>query len=551
MEASLKNKTHNSFFARIGFIWRSISLQKKLYFLVGIMIVLIIFELVILSAAMSNLSAVRSLVGGEGMWSKGQKNAFYQFERYVLTKDPKDYFQIYDSLKIFEGDKLARKELIKKTSDLKLVREGFLQGKIDPEDMEKTIHFIKNFETFIYMRKALDNWSRGDVLLGEFKELAAEYRAEVLKGTLNRAKERTLLERIHSINAQLTVLEQNFSDVLGEGSRWMEKTILQALLAIVLSLSMLMIGVAFVMSRSITRRLNGLNKLAADYGQGNFNRQMKIDGKDEIGNLTCSINKMGRLLASSYREILESHQQLERKVQERTTELQTALALRDEFLSIANHELRTPLTAIVLQLRKMERAIGNCRDKFDHESARESLDKTNRLVKKLVKLQDVLLDLTQIQLGKFDIKAEDCDLAPIAADCVSQLSLEASRSGTSVKMSLPASVQGNFDPVRSSQVITNLLANAIKYGEGKPIEMNLAAEDGKAVLIVTDHGPGIPENKMNSIFDRFERGDHDNSLSGLGLGLYITRQIVEAHGGQIFVENVSGKGARFTAEFPL
>lgn len=515
------------------------------------MVVLIVLELIILSYAMTNLSAVRAYVAGEGEWSKAQKNAFYSFERYSKTKDQNDFQQIFKSLSVIEGDLTARTELSKINPDLLIVRNGFLQGHVHPDDVENTIYFFRRFQGLTYMKRAIFHWKKADLVIAEFKSIVVQYDGHLKKGTLTNQTENALLERVQELNEKVTVHEKAFSDTLSEGSRWMEQQIFIVLFALVVTVSVFGIALAFIISHSITSRIHDLNRLAAEYGLGNFDRQLPIEGKDEIGKLTYSINKMGALLSSSYQQILESHQDLERKVQERTAELKSALITRDEFLSIANHELRTPLTAIVLQLRIVERSVEGCPQTAEIEKVRESLKKANRLVRKLVDLQNALMDLTHIQLGKFQIRPETCDLTSIAAESLSQLSLEATRSGVIIKTTFPENLSGKFDPVRSSQVITNLVSNALKYGEGKPIELQLSDEGGKAVLVVTDHGPGIPQEKMATIFDRFERGDHDKSLSGLGLGLYITRQIVEAHGGAISVHNVQGKGARFTAEFPL
>lgn len=531
--------------------WRNVPLTKKVFFLVGTMIVLVVFELIILSYAMTNLSAVRTYVAGEGEWSKSQKNAFYAFQRFAKTKNQDDYEQIFKALEVVDGDNIARVELNKKDPNLALVKQGFLQGRVHPEDIDKSIYFFRRFQHFYYMKRAIYSWQKGDEIISEFKNLVIRYKEEISSGKMKQSKEDSIIERVQVLDTLASTFEHEFSAALSEGSRWMENQIFLVLFVVVITISAFGVGLAVIITRSITSRIHNLNRLAAEYGLGNFDRQIEVGGKDEIGKLTYSINKMGALLNGSYQQILESHQELEKKVQERTVELKHALTTRDEFLSIANHELRTPLTAIVLQLRILERSVEQCPENESVSKVRESLKKTNRLVKKLIDLQNALMDLTHIQLGKFQVKQENCDLTAIATDSLSQLSLEASRTGVQISTSFPETLSGPFDPIRSSQVITNLVSNAIKYGEGKPIELDLNTEDGKAILVVTDHGPGIPNDKMNTIFDRFERGDHDRSLSGLGLGLYITKQIVEAHGGSIGVHNVEGKGARFKAEFPL
>lgn len=538
-------------FKDLLFSWRSIPLSKKLFLLVGSMIFLIILELIILSFAMTNLSAVRVYVAGEGEWSKAQKNAFFTFERFIKNKSPKTYNEIFQSLSVIDGDHAAKMELNNRNPDLKKIREGFLQGHVHPADLDTAIYFFRKFQRLKYVKVAVYNWSKGDEIIAEFKWLVEKYHSDLLRNQLTPTFEKTILERIQNLNRQASLYEHEFTQILSEGSRWMEKQIFNVLFLLVFTVSVFGIALTALISRYMTKRLYDLNSLATEYGLGNFERQLHIDGGDEIGQLTSSINRMGSLLSCTYQQILESHQDLERKVQERTAELKRALSTRDEFLSIANHEMRTPLTAIVLQLRILERAIEKCPENPEMLSVRDSLKKTHRLVKKLVDLQNALMDVTHIQLGKFQIKTEKCDFSRIAAESLAQLSFDASRSGVRIDASLSENLDGKFDPVRSCQVVTNLVSNAIKYGEGRPVELDLTHDKGKVILMVTDYGPGIPFEKMDTIFDRFQRGDHDKSFSGLGLGLYITKQIVEAHGGSLFVNNVRGKGARFTAEFPL
>jgi signal transduction histidine kinase len=110
---------------------------------------------------------------------------------------------------------------------------------------------------------------------------------------------------------------------------------------------------------------------------------------------------------------------------------------------------------------------------------------------------------------------------------------------------------GSWDRLRVEQVLTNLLANAIRYGAGGPIDVTLKGEGGEAILEVTDHGPGVPERDLQRIFGRFERASSMRNYGGLGLGLYVARQIIEAHGGSISALNPATGGARFTIRLPL
>jgi signal transduction histidine kinase len=178
-------------------------------------------------------------------------------------------------------------------------------------------------------------------------------------------------------------------------------------------------------------------------------------------------------------------------------------------------------------------------------------DGTLRHTRRLTSLLDQLLDLTRLRLGTLEIKREKCDLSAIVHDVASQLGVEAAKNGSKISISAPSPVIGFFDPTRMGQVATNLLSNAIKYGDGSPIEISVKSQGGKAVLSVRDQGMGIPEAVREKIFERFERAESEGNISGLGLGLYITKQIVDAHGGTISVESSPGQGSTFVVELQL
>jgi signal transduction histidine kinase len=182
---------------------------------------------------------------------------------------------------------------------------------------------------------------------------------------------------------------------------------------------------------------------------------------------------------------------------------------------------------------------------------RENGQASLRDCRRLIRLLDELLDLTRIRLGKLEIRPERCDLASIANDAVAQFGAEAARHGSALKLDATGPVRGSFDPVRSAQIFTNLISNAIKYGAGHPIRVALEEKPENWVEIrVSDQGPGIPPELQSRIFERFERAAPRGSATGLGLGLYITRQIVRGHGGELSVESVPGQGSTFIARIP-
>lgn len=227
-----------------------------------------------------------------------------------------------------------------------------------------------------------------------------------------------------------------------------------------------------------------------------------------------------------------------------------AVRLRDDFLAVASHELRTPLTALRLQLQLMERLVS--RDDGDPRLV-DKLERALRQSGRLSQLVESLLDVTRISSGHVVLKPERFDFAEVVRDVVTRLGEEAQRAGCLVNLRVPDHLEGSWDRLRIEQVLVNLLSNAFKYGAGHPVDVGLAriADTDCLRLWVRDHGIGIASEAMERIFGRFERAASMRAYGGLGLGLYISREIVESHGGTIAVQSELGLGALFIVELPL
>jgi signal transduction histidine kinase len=229
---------------------------------------------------------------------------------------------------------------------------------------------------------------------------------------------------------------------------------------------------------------------------------------------------------------------------------ETALRLRDEFLSVASHELRTPLTTLTGQAQLALRRLA--RDGYlDPERITQSLRMVTRQADRLTRLLDQLLDISRLSTGRLMIERQPLDLAVLVEQVVSVARTGSDRH--TIDLSAPPSLEATVDPLRIEQVLTNLLDNAVKFSpEGGRIEVMLApADPAAAELSVRDHGLGIPPEKRGRIFERFYQAHASGHRSGLGLGLYICRRIVEAHGGDIRAEFPADGGACFTVRLPL
>ena len=239
---------------------------------------------------------------------------------------------------------------------------------------------------------------------------------------------------------------------------------------------------------------------------------------------------------------------LERKAR---SEAEAAVQMRDEFLSIASHELKTPLTPLLLQMQILLRALRTGGITSDSpEQLAGILEGAERQTRRFATLVEQLLDVSRIAAGRLELEVEKVDLAEVAASVAARFDAEIARSGSPFTLALDGPVIGRWDRLRLEQVIGNLLSNAIKYGAGKPIELRVDREGETARLVVRDRGIGIDPADQERIFRRFERAASSRTYAGLGLGLYVVRQIVEAHGGAVRVASAPGAGTAFTVELP-
>jgi predicted ATPase/signal transduction histidine kinase len=227
---------------------------------------------------------------------------------------------------------------------------------------------------------------------------------------------------------------------------------------------------------------------------------------------------------------------------------QHAVELRDQFLSVASHELRTPITSLRLTIESMLHALG-----VQAPAQTRFAGRLERILHGTLRLQhlvDELLDVTRIEQGQAILSPAEVDLAGLVRSVAAELEFDLVRATCQLAIDSPRPVVGLWDARRLEQVVTNLLANAIKFGAGRPIAVTVREAAETAELTVSDHGIGIPADRIPKIFDRFERAVSSAHYGGLGLGLYLARSIVESHGGTIDVESREGEGCTFTVRLP-
>jgi signal transduction histidine kinase len=279
----------------------------------------------------------------------------------------------------------------------------------------------------------------------------------------------------------------------------------------------------------------------------------------EISTGNCSITDAGiaaeRDAAAQeiFAGLLMLHEDLQYAQQRQSVlldDLRGAVRSRDEFLSVASHELRTPITTLTLQIDALSRTLPQEVAPALQDNVSRRLEITRRQVDRLAALVATLIDVSRITSGRVQLSKQLADLVQVARLVVVRLADDAQRGGSSLRLQEDGAVWGNFDVSRVDQVLTNLISNAIRYGRGAPIVIGAMRDGARARFWVEDRGIGIPPEHQARIFLQYERAAPSTNYGGLGLGLWISRQIVEAMGGTITVRSEVDVGSVFTVEIP-
>lgn len=233
-------------------------------------------------------------------------------------------------------------------------------------------------------------------------------------------------------------------------------------------------------------------------------------------------------------------------------DLERAVRMRDDFMSIVSHEVRTPLNGLILetQLRKLHLAKNNA-DAFTLDKMRAMVERDERQINSLIRLIEDMLDVSRIRTGKLSINPSRFNLTQLVGGLVENFAAQAAAAGSVIELETGGLMEGIWDEFRIEQVIANLLSNALRYGAKRPVQVRVLEDDGMACVEVRDQGIGISPANQQRIFQQFERVASNHSVAGLGLGLYISEQIVLAHEGRITVHSAEGEGATFRVYLPL
>lgn len=238
------------------------------------------------------------------------------------------------------------------------------------------------------------------------------------------------------------------------------------------------------------------------------------------------------------------------QLEARIAELEAELRARDDFLAVAAHELRNPMTPI---RGRIELLLARARRTPETvpKGIVQGLERLERLVEAYIRRATVLLEVSRINADNLALQFAEIDLSALVRQAAMSMLPAAERAGCRVRLKLQEGVVGRCDQTAIEQILENLLSNAIRYGCGQPIEVALSSDGEKARLSVRDEGIGIPGPDQPQIFERFRRLNRDSTNGGFGVGLWITRQLVQAMQGEVLVSSNPGAGSTFAVTLPL
>ena len=320
--------------------------------------------------------------------------------------------------------------------------------------------------------------------------------------------------------------------------------------------SLLILGLlSIAIWRLVSRPLHRLQAASTNIAKGNYSQKIDIASGDEIGQLAQTFNKMATAVREREKALSELNVSLEKRVTERTAELESATKeavdaarLKDEFLSIMSHELRTPLNAIMGYLGLME-LMGNL-----DEKNLEMTKRSHANAERLLQLINDILDISRIEAGRMELAPVDLHVKNIVARVQAQMQVLAEEKrltfAAKVDKSVPELIHADEDAV--VKILTNLLSNAIKFTQEGKVSLLLTAEDETLVITVDDTGIGIPTHMQQIIFDKFRQVDQTSTreFGGTGLGLNVVQQMATLMGGTVAVKSKPGKGSKFVVRLP-
>jgi signal transduction histidine kinase/FixJ family two-component response regulator len=567
--------------------FRDVSIARKLYFTIGAMALLIGVELIVLLFSLNTLSSLRAYVGGEGLWSKAQKDAVFHLYRYGVSRTEKDYQLFQQFMQVPVGDARARTELLLDNRNMDVAREGFLAGRNHPDDIAGMMSLFINFNNVSYISKAINIWGTAQGIAMQLLPIAEKLHEEINSPHPSQAEIDALLASVYTINEKLTAFEDEFSFTLGEGSRWLERVVFRLLLTTALTVETTGLFLAISVSRGIQKGLTEIIRAASSFSAGNFGVRAKVLSRDEIGVVANAFNEMAGNLQQRMGELARLNEHLRHEIGERErSEADSRKAFRR--LEDTLQELRCQVaerlrTEEMLRSSEKMKALGQLTGGIAHDF--------NNLLGVIIGSAEILTDMVKDQpehaelarqivnsaLGgslltrrllavarSQPLRPERVDLGALLQDHVELLRRTLGEAIHIEARHAPDLWFTSADPSRIGDALLNLALNArdaMPLGGGLMIEaanVHLDARDTGAdadvaegdyvVLSVTDTGSGMPEDVVRRAVEPFFTTKPPSAGSGLGLSM--AYGFAKQSGGHLDIESVVGVGTTVRLYLP-
>jgi signal transduction histidine kinase/CheY-like chemotaxis protein len=516
--------------------FRNVSIARKLYFTVGTMALLIGVELFVLLFCLNTLSSLRAYVGGEGLWSKAQKDAVFHLYKYGVSHTDKDYELFERFMRIPAGDAQTRRELLAGDGNMDAARQGFLEGRNHPDDIDGMIHLFIRFGNVSYIRKAISVWGDAQAMVMQLPPIAERLHAEINSPNPSQERVNELLASLYTINEKLTALEDEFSFTLGEGSRWLERVVIRLLFVTAITVETTGLLLVISVTRGIQRGLTEIIRAANSFSAGELSARTKVLSHDEIGIVASSFNEMAYVLEIRVTELAAAR-----------SEAEHAYQAKSKFLAAASHDLRQPVQSLVLLMALIERQIAA------NPEARSTLAMMQKALDGLNSLLTAILDVSRLDAG-VEAHPEPVDLAAMLRRLALEYQPKADKVGLVLRVAAPG-LWASADPALLERAIRNLIDNAIRYTRTGGVLLGLRRRNGhgRVRIDVVDTGIGIPRERQADIFEEFVQISNPGRHLGLGLGLglAIVARIAKLIGATIEVSSNVGRGSRFSLLLPV
>ncbi|HTB21438.1 MAG TPA: ATP-binding protein [bacterium] len=471
------------------------------------------------------LSSVRALVGAESLWAKAQKNAVYGLSKYAFSHREADYQTYLSYLSIPEADHLARMELSRPKPDLRVTDAAFVLAQNDPDDVRGMSLLLVYLNRYPPIHRAIDVWGEGDTELLRLRDMASDYHALTLDGKDSPAANAAFILGLGQVNASLTMLENEFSRLMGQVARWAKSAIIQSMVLLSLMVGFVTLAITLWVSRNIARGVLEIGDAASKAARGDLAVRVEVRSADELGNLAEAFNVMVSGLA-----------RIER--------------MKNDFLSNVTHELRTPLT---LNLSPLESLLGGEYGEVpERQKAVLGIMRNNML--RLLQLINGILDLAKLDAGRMPTNLEPTDLSALCAAVAEDFRPALASKGLRWEADIgPCDPPILTDRYLYERILFNLLSNAVKFTpSGGRLSLRLRVADSQALLEVRDSGIGISDQDRAKLFQKFSQAEASSTrrFEGTGLGLALVKECATALGGTVELQSRVGEGSVFTVRCP-